>query len=308
MVTSNEGLQVYGKDSVFDADRLIDLLAAFEDFSVASKSAQGDMDVGPPRPGTTFTLPNALQKSSITSSMHHTRSTSNGQASISRGQSQSGATSVSHNGQASSKYRSYGSNDTSGNGNGREVGSYSGVGKSRGNDYQARMSNGNTRSAGSSGNNNGAAPYAGKVSNNGNTFDAGSLRGNSKNNGSAYGYGSNVDSQMYNGQGSSGRASSNGQHLNGQGQLVSSGRQNSGQDAGSSSAGLWGSWSDWSRQVLQYIQNSSPCCCKDCAEMSCWISFVSRSIVSWPEMLQTVSSLTVIHLVCVKVLAELLLT
>eukprot|EP00891_Asterochloris_glomerata_P005985 jgi/Astpho2/5985/e_gw1.00084.8.1_t len=32
---------VYGKDGVFDADRLIDLLSAFEDYSVASKSAQG---------------------------------------------------------------------------------------------------------------------------------------------------------------------------------------------------------------------------------------------------------------------------
>ena len=34
--------QVYGKDGVFDADRLIDLLSAFEDYSVASKSAQGE--------------------------------------------------------------------------------------------------------------------------------------------------------------------------------------------------------------------------------------------------------------------------
>ena len=48
-------LQVYGKEGVFDADRLIDLLAAFEDFAVASKSARGDMDVAP-RPGD-FALP-----------------------------------------------------------------------------------------------------------------------------------------------------------------------------------------------------------------------------------------------------------
>ena len=37
--------QVYGKDGVFDADRLIDLLSAFEDYSVASKSAQGEYHV-----------------------------------------------------------------------------------------------------------------------------------------------------------------------------------------------------------------------------------------------------------------------
>lgn len=36
---------VYGKQGVFDADRLIDLLDAFETFSVNSKSANGDMDM-----------------------------------------------------------------------------------------------------------------------------------------------------------------------------------------------------------------------------------------------------------------------
>ncbi len=34
---------VYGKSGVFDADRLIDLLNAFESFSVASRSARGDL-------------------------------------------------------------------------------------------------------------------------------------------------------------------------------------------------------------------------------------------------------------------------
>lgn len=34
---------VYGKEGVFDADRLIDLLNAFEDFGSASRSARGDM-------------------------------------------------------------------------------------------------------------------------------------------------------------------------------------------------------------------------------------------------------------------------
>jgi aarF domain-containing kinase len=36
---------VYGKNSVFDADRLIDLLDAFETFTEASKSARGDLDL-----------------------------------------------------------------------------------------------------------------------------------------------------------------------------------------------------------------------------------------------------------------------
>eukprot|EP00877_Chromochloris_zofingiensis_P007733 jgi/Chrzof1/3212/Cz12g16050.t1_COQ8 len=35
---------VYGKEGIFDADRLIDLLNAFESFTVASQSARGDMD------------------------------------------------------------------------------------------------------------------------------------------------------------------------------------------------------------------------------------------------------------------------
>jgi aarF domain-containing kinase len=35
---------VYGKAGVFDADRLIDLLNAFESFTVASQSSRGNMD------------------------------------------------------------------------------------------------------------------------------------------------------------------------------------------------------------------------------------------------------------------------
>lgn len=38
-------LQVYGRDTVFDAERLIDLLDAFETFTEASRSARGDMDL-----------------------------------------------------------------------------------------------------------------------------------------------------------------------------------------------------------------------------------------------------------------------
>jgi aarF domain-containing kinase len=36
---------VYGKSGVFDADRLIDLLDAFESFTEASRSARGDLDL-----------------------------------------------------------------------------------------------------------------------------------------------------------------------------------------------------------------------------------------------------------------------
>lgn len=35
---------IYGKNGVFDAERLIDLLSAFENFSLASNSARGDLD------------------------------------------------------------------------------------------------------------------------------------------------------------------------------------------------------------------------------------------------------------------------
>lgn len=36
---------MYGRNTVFDADRLIDLLDAFETFTEASRSARGDMDL-----------------------------------------------------------------------------------------------------------------------------------------------------------------------------------------------------------------------------------------------------------------------
>ena len=38
------GLQIYGKENVFDVERLIDLLGAFETFREASQSARGDLD------------------------------------------------------------------------------------------------------------------------------------------------------------------------------------------------------------------------------------------------------------------------
>jgi len=36
--------QIYGKDDVFDVERLIDLLSAFETFREASQSARGNLD------------------------------------------------------------------------------------------------------------------------------------------------------------------------------------------------------------------------------------------------------------------------
>lgn len=42
-------LQVYGRNTVFDADRLIDLLVAFESFTEAAKSARGSLDLDPGR-------------------------------------------------------------------------------------------------------------------------------------------------------------------------------------------------------------------------------------------------------------------
>lgn len=60
-----EGLRymVYGRNTTFDADRLIDLLGAFETFQEAASSARGDMDLqnlAAPQPaalGTTSTMP-----------------------------------------------------------------------------------------------------------------------------------------------------------------------------------------------------------------------------------------------------------
>ena len=36
-------LQIYGKEQLFDAERVVDLLQALETFSVASTSAQGSL-------------------------------------------------------------------------------------------------------------------------------------------------------------------------------------------------------------------------------------------------------------------------
>lgn len=44
LTTALHFAQIYGKDDVFDVERLIDLLSAFESFREASQSARGDMD------------------------------------------------------------------------------------------------------------------------------------------------------------------------------------------------------------------------------------------------------------------------
>ena len=229
-------LQVYGKNSVFDADRLIDLLAAFEDFAVASKSARGDMDVAPPRPGASFTLPPVpgARKASL---RPDSRAPSSGQA----------RTSMTHNSVNQGHAASNGQAGARAYYNGNGVGSYSGVNKSdgrlvadgRGNDYQASRRSGAGRAAGGgfngaaahSGTYNGAAANSGRASN-GNGVDTG-----------AYGI------QPYNGQARM-AGSASGQFGAGQnGQTAASDRRHSGQHASSSPGNPWGSWGDWSSQV-----------------------------------------------------------
>jgi len=218
-------LQVYGKDSVFDADRLIDLLAAFEDFAVASKSSRGDLDVGPPRPGSSFSLPQTPSRPQSSSATDSSRRSSSGQASTSTPYNQNAAAFVTNQGQAGARspYGSY----SKGNGSGMGAGSYSGVNindaqvvaNSRGNNYQASLANENGSRRGAGGRN-GAAAYTG----------------------------SSAGNQSYAGQGSN-RQAHNGQHANEQRQLDGNDREYSGQHASSSSGGPWGSWGNWPSQV-----------------------------------------------------------
>ena len=55
---------IYGKNGVFDAERLIDVLSAFEDFKLASVSARGDLDDSSSMP--LGSLPNAPRSSTST--------------------------------------------------------------------------------------------------------------------------------------------------------------------------------------------------------------------------------------------------
>lgn len=57
--TSPSLLQVYGKNTVFDADRLIDLLVAFESFTESAKSARGNLDLDPDYASAVLALPGA---------------------------------------------------------------------------------------------------------------------------------------------------------------------------------------------------------------------------------------------------------
>jgi len=71
---------VYGKNSVFDADRLIDLLDAFETFTEASKSARGDLDLSldvvPSSPSGSGRVNGTLTRSAgISSSLNNSLST-----------------------------------------------------------------------------------------------------------------------------------------------------------------------------------------------------------------------------------------
>lgn len=239
---------VYGKDSVFDADRLIDLLAAFEDFSVASKSATGDLDVGPPRPGSTFKLPtqpgkaqtaditpagstpNRLARTQNTSGMSNARRMSHGQASTS--------TAYSQNGTPNGTYGSVrpGSRPYSSNGAGKSAaaaGTYASVdgygampaANGQGNGYTASID---------------SRPQ-GRESSGLAQWDRQGSKGNGASApGVSYGSNSNVRP-------GSGTAM---QVHNGQGGMVGSERANSGQLASNSNGGPWGSWGSWAPQVL----------------------------------------------------------
>ena len=235
-------MQVYGKDSVFDADRLIDLLAAFEDFAVASKSSRGDMDVAPPRPGSFFTLPQAPTPASPSSATEASRSRSTSTASTSTPYGQTGASYASNSPRSGSRpqYSSNGANAT-------RTGSYSGVNgrkgtlvaNSRGNDYQASFANGNGGAVGSS--ELSALDYNGVSSTNGDSNAYSSTAGVPSYSGQGMGDGSGRAQSMHpiNGQGA------HGQYANGQGNE----RQLSGQHASSSSASSQGSWGNWPSQV-----------------------------------------------------------
>ncbi|KAL3162499.1 hypothetical protein ABBQ32_010159 [Trebouxia sp. C0010 RCD-2024] len=217
---------VYGKDSVFDADRLIDLLAAFEDFSVAAKSARGDMDVGAPRPGASFKLPAEPGKTQ-SADFSDARSMSNGRASTSTGYSQTGGSmpgTGKFNARAGS--RPYSSN-SNGNGRASERGAYATAdggygavpsGYGGGEPYTASMNNMLQQTE--------SARLA--------QFDrqAGSRHeANGMSSGNNIGFGTGSDSRVH----------------SGQGRAAGSERAHSGKDA-SSSTGPWGSWGNWPPQ------------------------------------------------------------
>lgn len=238
---------VYGKDSVFDADRLIDLLAAFEDFSVASKSAQGDMDVGAPRPGSSFKLPsqpgkaqtadlsnansmsNWHPRSQSAANISNNRSMSNRQASTSTAYSPNSTSNSTSSGMprhvrpGSRPYSSNVAGKTAGAGTYASVDGYGSVPapNGRGSGYSASIDNRPQRTEGNS-----LAQF---------------------------------DRQLGNGASPSGMSNGNGvrpspgtamQAHAGQVKMVGSERAGSGHHASTSSGGPWGSWGSWPPQVI----------------------------------------------------------
>ena len=234
---------VYGKDSVFDADRLIDLLAAFEDFSVASKSAQGDMDVEAPRPGSSFKLPsqpgkaqtadlsnargmpNRNTSSRSAADISTSQSMSNGQASTSTAYIQNGTSSgMPRNVRPGSRpYSSNSAGKTAGAGTYASVDGYGAVpgANGRGNVYNASIDNRPQRPE-----SNGLAQ-----------FDRQAGRGASA---TGMSYGSSV----------SPATGSSMQVHSGQAKTVGSDRADSAQYATTSNGGPWGFLGSWPPQVI----------------------------------------------------------
>ena len=233
---------VYGKDSVFDADRLIDLLAAFEDFSVASKSAQGDMDVGAPRPTSSFKLPSQpgkAQTADLSSSrsmlnryagsksaadIPNSRGMSNGQASTSTAYSQNGTSSGMPRTvrPGSRPYGSSGAGNTAGAGTYASVDGYGAVPATngRGNVYNASIDN-----------------KAQQIESNGLAqFDrvSSGASASGMSNGSSMRPATGTAMQVH----------------SGQAKMVGSDRADSEQHATTSNGGPWGSWGSWPSQVI----------------------------------------------------------
>lgn len=217
---------VYGKDLVFDADRLIDLLAAFEDFSVAAKSARGDMDVGAPRPGASFKLPAEPGKSQ-SADFSNTRSMSNGRASTSSstGYSQTGR-SMHGTGNAGPGSHPYSSN-SNGNGRASERGAYASA-----DGYGGVAS---TYGAGD--------PYTASMNNMSQQTDGAGLTQFDRQAG-----GRNEASGMSSSNNMRVDAGTDGRPHSRQGRAAGSERAHSGKDA-SGSSGPWGSWGSWPPQV-----------------------------------------------------------
>ena len=237
---------VYGKDSVFDADRLIDLLAAFEDFSVASKSAQGDMDVGAPRPGSTFKLPsqpgkaqtadlsnarsmpNRYAGSQSAADISSSRSMSNGQASTSTAYSQNGTSSGTPRTvrPGSRSYSSNGAGKTAGAGTYASVDGYGAVpaANGRGNIYNASIDSIDNKPQRVE--SNGLAQFDRQVG------SGASASGMS--NGSSVRPATGTAMQVH----------------SRQAKMVGSDRADSGQHATTSNGGPWGSWGSWPPQVI----------------------------------------------------------